>query len=234
MGRALFRYEKGLPKFDEIDRRGFITGENRASSSAFRRIANDYSLTCACVYQFLFWHADNESGEATVTADQVKREITINRETAGHCFDLLTMVGFIDCIQKGNSNVSTGEKRASIYKINNVDIVTGKPTGRYNPYPDYEKEHEKIQAKFATNIPINEERLKAATRDINGNKAQGLNQIEGITEREINIAKQHYVDRLKQQYNGKDKSAMVRDLLKMRNMMEYYPQFDGILTDYGV
>ena len=145
MARRLFNYEqKSKKRYDEVDHRGFTTGEERMSSSAHRRICTDYGVSCATVMQCVYRHVDKEK-KAEITHDQILRETTISKETCGYCLDLLTIVGYLDCIRKGNSNNKTGERHASIYKINPIDVLSGKPTGRYNPFPNFDEERKKLQ-----------------------------------------------------------------------------------------
>ena len=61
MARRLFNYEqKSKKRYDEVDHRGFTTGEERMSSSAHRRICTDYGVSCATVMQCVYRHVDKE------------------------------------------------------------------------------------------------------------------------------------------------------------------------------
>lgn len=238
MARRLFNYEqKAKKRYDEVDHRGFTTGEERMSSSAHRRICTDYGVSCATVMQCVYRHVNKEK-TAEITHDQILRETTISKETCGYCLDLLTIVGYLDCLRKGNSNNKTGERHASIYKINPIDVLSGKPTGRYNPFPDFDEERKKLQEELEQrkNSPIDEARVNAAYAIINGNTYQGtgLDTIDGLTEKETSIAKQRCVDNFKRTYEGRASYKMVSDLLKRKHLEEYLPQFRNVVTDYPI
>ena len=145
MARMKFRYEQGKEGFDEIDHRGFTTGEERLSSQAHRRVCLDYGVYCATVLQCLYRHADNKTKLATITHDQVYRETSIGTETVGYCLDMLIIAGYIDCIRKGNSNNINGKKYSSVYKINAVNALTGQPTERYVRHPNFDEERKKLK-----------------------------------------------------------------------------------------
>ena len=224
MARGKFRYEYGekYKKFDEIDHTGFNSGEARPALNAVRRISNEYSVTCALVYIMTVAHRNNQKKTSTITHGLLSRETGIGEDTIGSCLDMLSIAGYLTCLQKGGKDAKKGTVRPSVYVINDVEIKSGKLKNPKNLYPDFDKEREKYLDSFKCKIPIDE---YMSVRNIDEKKAI----IRKLNDEEVELLMNELHNRLK----GQKTAVAMYDEIDRLNKDGKYAKYKHLFDDFG-